>query len=53
MREEEDAGDRIVKLATVVTLDRFDGAPKLSTNIREETRKNGKGVRLKAKWKGP
>jgi hypothetical protein len=51
--EEEGAGDRIVKLATIVTLDRFDVAPKLSTSICKEIRNSWKGVRFKTKWKGP
>lgn len=48
MSEEEIAGDRVVKFATVVTLDRFDGAPKLSENVGKKIRKGGKCIRLKA-----
>jgi hypothetical protein len=47
------AGSGIVKFAAVITLDRFDAAPKLSVDIRKEIRKRGESVRFKTEWKGP
>jgi hypothetical protein len=51
--EEEVARDRIVKFATVVTLNRFYGAPELSAHISKEVGNGGKRVRLKTQWKSP
>jgi hypothetical protein len=51
VRQEEDAGERVIKLMSVVTLDRFDGPVELSRHIGKEIEQNSEGVRFKFQGK--
>jgi hypothetical protein len=47
VRQEEEAGGRVVKLTPVVTLDSFDSPAELSRHIGKEMRQSSEGVRFK------
>jgi hypothetical protein len=47
VRQEEDAGGRVVKLTSVVALDSFDSPAELSRHINKEIRQSSEGVRFK------
>ena len=47
--KKESTRRRVVKFTTIVTLNRFDGATKLSVHIGKKIRKSKKGVRLLSK----
>jgi hypothetical protein len=51
VREEENVG-RVIKLASIITLDTLDGVTKLRGHIGEEVREGGEGVSLTAQQKG-
>jgi hypothetical protein len=53
MGEQERAGGRVVKLATIVALDDLHGGAKLSTHIGKEVRNSNKSVGFKTKRKSP
>jgi len=53
MSEEERASRRIVKFTSIITLDAFDGATKLSPYIGKEICQSGKGLRLEPQRESP
>jgi hypothetical protein len=53
VRQEEDAGGRVVKLTSVVTLDSFDSPTELSRHIGKEIGQSSEGVRFKFQGKSP
>jgi hypothetical protein len=53
VRQEEDAGGRVVKLTSVVALDSFDSPAELSRHINKEIRQSSEGVRFKFQRKSP
>jgi hypothetical protein len=52
IRQEEEAGGRVVKLTSVVALDSFDIHVKLSRYIGKEMRQSSECVRFKLQGKG-
>jgi hypothetical protein len=53
VREEENAGGGVIKLASIIALDAPDGAAKLRRHKGKEVREGGEGVRLLAQRKSP
>jgi hypothetical protein len=53
IRQEEEAGGRVVKLTPIVALDSFDSPVKLSRHIGKEMRQNSEGVRFKFQGESP
>jgi hypothetical protein len=53
IRQEEDAGGRVVKLTSVVALDSFDSPAELSGHIGKENGQSSEGVRFKFQGKSP
>jgi hypothetical protein len=51
VRQEEDAGERVVKLMSVVALDSFDSPVELSRQIGKEIGQSSEGVRFKFQGK--
>jgi hypothetical protein len=47
VRQEEDAGGRVIKLTSVVALDSFDSPAELSRHIGKEIGQSSEGVRFK------
>jgi hypothetical protein len=53
VRQEEEAGGRVIKLAPVVALDRFDSPAELSRHIGKKMGQSSEGVRFKIQGKSP
>jgi hypothetical protein len=53
VREEERAGQRIIKFSAIVALDSFHGGVKLRTHISEKIRDGGESIGFNTKRKGP
>jgi hypothetical protein len=53
VRQEEDAGGRVVKLTFVVALDSFDSSAELSRHIGKGIGQSSEGVRFKFQGKSP
>jgi hypothetical protein len=53
VRQEEEAGGRVVKLTPVVALDNFDSSTELSSRIGKEMGQSSEGVRFKFQGKSP
>jgi hypothetical protein len=53
MRQEEDAGGRVVKLTSIVTLDSFDSPAELSRHIGKKIGQSSEGVKFKFQGKSP
>jgi hypothetical protein len=53
VRQEEDAGGRVIKLTSVVALDSFDNPAKLSRHIGKEIGQSSEGVKFKFQEKSP
>jgi hypothetical protein len=53
VRQEEDAGGRVVKLTSVVALDSFDSPAELSRQIGKEIGQSSEGARFKFQGKSP
>jgi hypothetical protein len=53
VRQEEEAGGRVVKLTPVIALDSFDSHAELSRHIDKEMRQSSEGVRFKLQGKSP
>jgi hypothetical protein len=51
IRQEEEAGGRVVKLTPVIALDSFDSLAELSRHIGKEIGQSSEGVRLKFEGK--
>jgi hypothetical protein len=47
IQQEEDSGERVVKLTSVVTLDSFNSPVELSRHISKEIGQSSEGVRFK------
>ena len=53
MSKEEVTGGSVVELAPIVTLNAFDGVPKLRCNIGEEIGEDGERLGFEANGKSP
>jgi hypothetical protein len=53
MRQEEDAGGRVIKLTSIVALDSFDSPTELSRHIGKEIGQSSEGVRFTFQGKSP
>jgi hypothetical protein len=53
VRQEEDAGGRVVKLTFIVALDSFDSPAELSRHVGKEIGQTSEGVRFKFQGKSP
>jgi hypothetical protein len=53
VRQEEEAGGRVVKLTPVVALDSFDNPTELSRHIGKEMGQSSEAVRFKFEGKSP
>jgi hypothetical protein len=53
VRQEEDAGGRVVKLMSIVALDSFDSPAELSGHIDKEIGQSSEGVGFKFQGKSP
>jgi hypothetical protein len=53
VRQEEDAGERVVKLTSIIALDSFDSPIELSRHIGKEIGQSSEGVRFKFQGKSP
>jgi hypothetical protein len=51
VRQEEEAGGRVVKLTPIVTLDSFDSPTELNRHIGKEMGQSSEGVRFKFEGK--
>jgi hypothetical protein len=51
MRQEEDAGGRVVKLTSIVAQDSFDNPAELSRHMGKEIGQSSEGVRFKFRGK--
>jgi hypothetical protein len=53
VRQEEEAGGRVIKLTPVVALDSFNSPAELSRRICKEMRQSSEGVKFKFQGKSP
>jgi hypothetical protein len=53
VREEESAGEGVIKLAYIIALDTPDGVTKLRGHKGKEVGEGGEGVRLLVQWESP
>jgi hypothetical protein len=51
VQQEEDSGERVIKLTSVVTLDSFDSPAELSRHIGKEIGQSSEGIRFKFQGK--
>ena len=53
MGKKERAGDVVVELVTIITLDTLNGDTELCGNIGKEIRQGRESIRLQPQWKSP
>jgi hypothetical protein len=53
VRREEEAGERVIKLTSIIVLDSFDSPTELSRHIGKEMGQSSEGVRFKFDEKSP